>query len=254
MAGDSEIPMSNWLSGVIKVGVLAILLADVSHSAHAGYADCRNSNYYTTAIQLMRALYPELQDKDVTVQVGALQPFEADGPPAVFNIWISEVRPTEPVKTSPNLSSAERVGHLSVHFEFDPRDNRIDHIFSSGSFLNGEKQEALAKLVDEHPDWDEAKMTDALLAAGAKFGPNQKQSLLAQLPTKRLEPLIGRIEVQSVQFQFRQNNEPPRYASLEWTIHFRATTVGESDEYFMSLEPFGGKVVMFGRALEVPHK
>src|SRR5882762_6337973 len=177
MASHSEILVSNWLSGVIKVGVLAILLADVSHSAHAGYADCRNSNYYTTAIQLMRALYPELQDKDVTVQVGALQPFEADGPPAVFNIWISEVRPTEPVKTSPNLSSAERVGHLSVHFEFDPRDNRIDHIFSSGSFLNGEKQEALAKLVDEHPDWDEAKITDALLAAGAKFGPNQTVSL-----------------------------------------------------------------------------
>jgi hypothetical protein len=138
-----------------------------------------------------------------------------------------------------------------VHFEFDLRDNRIDHIFSSGSFLNGEKQEALIKLVDEHPDWDEAKMTDALIDAGAKFGPNQKQALVAQLPTKRLEPLIGRIEVQSVQFQFRQNNEPPRYASLAWTIHFRATTAGKSNDYFISMEPFGGKVVMFGRAAQL---
>jgi len=114
-------------------------------------------------------------------------------------------------------------------------------------FLNDEKQHALTRLVDEHPEWSDAQMTDALSAAGAKFGPNQEETLLARLPLKELESILGKIEMSPAKFTFRGNSEPPFYAVMDCLIRFHATKSGRHDEYTMSVEPFGGKVVTFGR-------
>src|SRR6266849_2239275 len=121
---------------------------------------------------------------------------------------------------------------------------------TTGSFLSlltGEKQLALTKLVDEHPGWSDAQMTDALLAAGAKFGPSKKEALLARFPLKELESILGKIEMGPAHFTFRGNSEPPFYAVMNWSLRFRATKDGKRDEYTVSVEPFEGKVVTFGR-------
>jgi len=234
---------------VISFGFFSFLITGLSAVAQTAEKDCRNGDYYTTAIHFMRALYPELLEKGVTVQVGAFQPFEADRPSPVFDIWVSEVRPTEPIKASPNISSAERVGHLSTHYQFDPRDDQILWMTATGSFVNIEKYQALTNLVDEHPEWDETHMTQALTAAGAKFGPDQKQALLLKFPTSQLEAVLGKIEIQSAQFVFHANAEPPLGATLRWTIRFHATMAAKTNAYFVSMEPFEGRVVMPGRGL-----
>jgi hypothetical protein len=208
------------------------------------------SPFYTTAIRLMRVFYPELSGKSVVVDSFASMPFEADGPPASFQISVSDNPPTEPITAAPypsTPSSAQRVGHLSTHFQFDGRDGGLLHMFSSGLFVNGEKQEALKKLVDEHRDWSEAQMTDALATAGVKFGPNQKDAILAKFPVKEFEAAVGKIHIISASFTFRGNEKPPFYAVMEWSIRFQTTDGKHRDEYFASLEPFQGKVTSLGR-------
>jgi hypothetical protein len=90
-------------------------------------------------------------------------------------------------------------------------------------------------------------MTDALSQAGAKFGPDRKEALLARFPVKELEPILGKIEMDVAQFEFRGNASPPHYAMMKWLIRFRSKSNGKRDEYAVSLEPFDGKVIAFGR-------
>jgi len=39
---------------------------------------------------------------------------------------------------------------------------------------------------------------------------------------------------------------------MDWTIHFRATTSGCKDHYFVSIELFSGKTTMLGRRSRAP--
>lgn len=170
---------------------------------------------------------------------------ESDDFPLAFDIGISEVPPVPP---APNQrSEADRVGHLGAHFQFDVKDHRVTSIFADGSLVESEKQQALNKLIDANPQWTEAQMTEALLAAGAKFGPNEKARISARLPVDKLEPMVGKIRIASTEFTFRGNSKEPYFAIMNWTIHFRATTGKHHDEYFISIEPFEGKIVSLGR-------
>jgi hypothetical protein len=231
----------------IRVWMLASFIFCCGTSVVRGGTPQDCDDTYTAAIRLMRAFYPEMSGKGINVDVQARYPLDADGPLFAFYIQVSASDQLGSIGVPPYPSSADRVGHLSAHFQFDGRDRRIFSIFANGSFLSDEKQQALAKLVDEHPEWSEAQMTDALSAAGAKFGPNQKEALLARLPLKELESILGKIEMRPAQFKFRGNTEPPFYAIMDWSIHFRATKDGRIDEYTVSLEPFNGRVVSFGR-------
>jgi hypothetical protein len=233
----------------IKLWLLASFMLSCSASVVLGGTPKDCDDTYTVAIRLMRAFYPELSGKGTNIDVEAHYPFDADGPVLAFYIQVSASDQSDRIVAShfPNPSSADRVGQLAAHFQFDGRDGRIFSIFANGSFLNDEKQQALTKLVDEHPEWSEAQMADALLQADAKFGPDQKEALMAKFPFKELERILGKIEMGPAQFTFRANAEPPSYASMHWSVRFRATKDGRIDEYTTSLEPFGGKVVNFGR-------
>jgi len=210
--------------------------------------DCRDDTY-TSAIRLMRILYPELSGRGVFMDVQAQYPFEADGPLLSFYISVSASDQMGRIVAAPlpNPSSAEKVGHLSAHFQFDGRDQRILHLVASGALLNSEKEQALTKLVDDHPDWSETRMTDALSSAGAKFGPGQRDAILARFPFKDLESMLGKIEDKSAEFTFRGNREAPYYAVMEWTVRFQTIRNGRKTEYTASLEPFDGRVVSLGR-------
>ena len=244
----SKTGMSKSPQHPIKVGVLTFLILCCSASVVLGGAPNACDDTYTAAIRLMRAFYPELGGNGIMMDVEAQLPFDADGPLLSFYVQVSATDQSGRIASPhPNPSSADRVGQLSAHFQFDGRDHRIFSIFANGSFLNNEKQQAVTKLVDEHPEWSEGQMTDALSAAGAKFGPNQKGALLARLPLKDLERDFGKVEMLSVDFTFRGNSEPPFYAVMKWSVRFRATKDGKRDEYTMSVEPFEGKVVTLGR-------
>ena len=241
--------MSKSRKHLTEIGILTFVILCCSGSAVLGRTSNACDDTYTSAIRLMRVFYPELSGKGTMMDIETRYPFDADGPLLSFYVQVSASDQSERIVAAPypNPSSAERVGQLSAHFQFDGRDRRIFSLFVSGSFVQDEKQEGLTKIIDEHPDWTEAQMTDALSAAGAKFGPNQKEALLARFPFTELESILGKIEMGATQFTFRGNTEPPFYAVMNWSIRFRATKDGRIDEYAVSAEPFDGKVVSFGR-------
>jgi hypothetical protein len=230
--------------------VVASLVAACLLSQRGTTAAC--NNYYTTAVDLLQALYPDLKGKNVSIQTMVLEPFDSDKPPTRFAIAVSEVPPAEPITAAPApppLSSAERVGHLSTHFEFDPRDGKLIWMFANGSYVSTDKQQQLQHHIEEDPNWPEHELTEALKAAGAKFGPNQRDAVLAVFPRSRLEPILGKIEIQSVKFGVGPNNGGQKDRAILWSVRFQASKGQATTQYFASLEPFAGRVVLLGSTL-----
>jgi len=241
--------MSKLLKHPIKIQLLVFTFLCCSPATLPVGTAISCDDTYTTAIRLMRAFYPELSGSGIMMDVAGRYPFDADGPLLSFYLQVSASDQTNRivVPPEPNPSSADRVGQLSAHFQFDGRDRKVFSIFANGSFLNDEKRHALTKLVDEHPEWSDAQMTEALLGARAKFGPGQNGAILARFPFKDLEAMLGKIDHKSAEFTFRGNKESPFYAVMEWTVRFQATKNGKKAEYTASLEPFDGRAVSFGR-------
>jgi hypothetical protein len=205
---------------------------------------CPEGNY-GAAIRLFRALYPELVDRHVQLDFASHTRLDSDDFPRVFDLSISDLKPLPPAQDQ--TSEADRVGHLGVRFQFDAIDHRILSIFASGEYVGGEKHEKLNQVVDAHPEWSEAQMAEALLSTGAKFGPNEKTAIATRLPVSKLEPIVGKIQITSIEFTFRGNREAPHFAVMNWTIHFRTIAGKHHDEYSISIEPFGGKIVSLSR-------
>jgi hypothetical protein len=231
----------------LRYAVCFLLCLAASLQSRGGSGACDDT--YSMAIRLMRALYPDVKAKGANVDIEAKYPFDADGPLLAFYIRMSASDQIACCvdSRSPNPSSAERVGQLSAHFQFDGRDYRISSFVASGSLVNDAKQEAIAKLVDEHPEWTDPDLTVALRRAGAKFGPDQKEELLARFPVHELEPILGKIEMGPAQFAFRGNSQAPHYALMNWSIRFQATSGTKQDQYAVFLEPFDGRVVALSR-------
>lgn len=240
--------MLNWCKAIIRVPVCFLIIAILAPIQRAEPQRPPCTDYYKEAIDLLQAFYPGLSGKGVTLDIITSVPFEAKRLPAAFYVRVSERHFDEPIRNSgvPNPSSADRVGHLSTYFQFDGQDNRIVSVFASGSFANTERQQSLTKLIDEHRGWSEAQMAEALSSAGGKFGPDKKDNLLAKFPKIELESMLGKIEIRSAQFEFRRNEDSPSHARMEWSVRFRASR-NPADEYFVAMEPFDGKIVMFGR-------
>jgi len=229
--------------------MLTALLAASSPASVLASPKQSCSDPYAGAIQLMRAFYPQLSQKGINVDVQSQYPFDADGPLLVFEVTVSEHDQEGHIVAQPssNPSSALRVGHLGVHFQFDARDQGILLMFAKGSLVNSDKLEALQKQMNEHSDWNESQMTKAIEASGAKFGPNAKEAVLARLPIKDLEALLGKIESPTASFRFRGNDEPPHYSVIEWSVQFRAVEGRAVSEFTLSIEPFEGKIISLGR-------
>lgn len=205
---------------------------------------------YTASIRLMRVFYPELSGKNTTMDIKAQYPFDADGPLLAFYVGVSESDQAGHVVAQPyaNPSSADKAGHLWAHFQFDGRDHRVFLLFVTGSFVNSDREQKLQKKVNEHPDWRDPKIAEALALSGAKFGPDQKEALLAKFPAKGLEPILGKIEMGPAWFDFRSDGDMSPHAVLEWSVRFWARTDDKSmDEFTASFEPFEGKLVSLGR-------
>ena len=201
---------------------------------------------YREAVRLTRALYPELTGRGVMLDFLSRPYLDSDSFPTTFDLAVSETPHSPPTPGTHEASDADRVGHLGLRFQFDARNHHLVSMFASGSLAATERQNALNKLVEGHPEWTEAQMTDAALSSGAIFGPNRKEEILAKFPKTELEPILGKISIVSAEFDFRGNREPPFYPVMRWTVFFRAESKGRTDGYFAWIEPFSGRVVCLG--------
>jgi hypothetical protein len=241
----SDLSIRNYsLKAKLNVRYILFLLLFVLVSGAAGQ-EC-SDKFYREAVRLMRALYPELTGRGVMLDFLSRPYLDFDSFPTTFDLAVSETPPSPPPLGTHEESDADRVGHLEVRFQFDARDHRFVYMFASGSLVATERLNALNKLVGEHPEWNDAQLTDAVSSAGAIFRPNQKEKILAKFPASELEPILGKIHIVSAELDFRGNKEPPFDPIMHWTVYFRAASKGRNDGYFAWIEPFSGRVVALG--------
>lgn len=79
-----------------------------------------------------------------------------------------------------------------------------------------------------------------LRRAGAKYGPEDRSTFLAEAPIKRLESVLGKIQVKTVRFNLGLAGN----AMLGWEMEIEARPEGVGPiQYVLRFEPFEGKLV-----------
>jgi hypothetical protein len=100
----------------------------------------------------------------------------------------------------------------------------------------------LAKTVDEHPEWTETGIAKALKEAGGRYSPEKRRDFIASLPLAALEPYLGRLTIDSVQFWGRDPEQVRQ--TLTWEV---AVTAHRNDKttvkYVLIFEPLNGNLV-----------
>lgn len=119
------------------------------------------------------------------------------------------------------------------------------------------KNLALKQVVNTHPEWTDARIAEAIKNAGAKYGPADKEELLACASLRKYAPYFGNAKVSSVRFCFRttpvgQYTVPQ--ACLAWQVEAKGPLMdakglpGRRKQRVCGLtfEPFEGSLVGMG--------
>ncbi len=204
------------------------------------------------AKQSLTQLFPELKGKNLplTIEDGSLLDHPSSPGDFIINVYQAHSH-LQPQKNCPSPI-------ISVRFAFpvDTADDRIFTISAGGPFVNTDKLENLAHLVDSHPEWSDRDVERAIADAGAQFGPGAKDEVLRSLPTSALKLLLGEIQITSIEFTARneqQLTERLPSAILLWHVCMISRKSGRADrKYCASFEPFQGKFVSLTKIPPIP--
>jgi hypothetical protein len=234
----------------------AVALAAVCVLCTASTGEPRDDDYVARGLRLLRALYPGLHHVHVNIgYADELEAFPSGYPDVVHRFWIN-LSPSVmglPPWTPDLAKRAEPV--LGASFEFDLEKRLLRKVWVSGPFVDG-RLDKLKKELDEHPDWPDSRLVEALKAAGAKYGPDDRVAFLRAIPLKELEPYTGRMEVISARFGVRfpaDEGERPK-ADLTWFVDAKWRSPDGQREAFrtMTFEPFDGALKDFDIRLISP--
>jgi hypothetical protein len=132
---------------------------------------------------------------------------------------------------------------LGAHFDFLP-DGEIQNVTIVGSELaNQTKIDRMRSFVDQHRDWTDEEVVAAIEKEGARFGPNQRDAFLKQLPIDLLEKYLGELRVDSTGFELRHDQPGGAIAELDWMVHIVPKVASSNARgCAIQFEPFGGKL------------
>jgi hypothetical protein len=132
---------------------------------------------------------------------------------------------------------------LIASFYFD-KDGRIESVTIQGNALvNDKKDKQISVLVKTHRNLSDAQVVRALKEAGAKYGPEDKDSFLASLPLKDLEEFLGKLTIKSAEFHLRHDQPGGPIPELRWSVEAESRSAGGKIQIFtLIFEPFAGKL------------
>jgi hypothetical protein len=139
---------------------------------------------------------------------------------------------------------------LSVHFDFNEQGRLFEfHILSPG-FRQLDQRNSFAEFVLSHPELTYAELVRALKKAGAKYGPDDKEQFIKDLPIQKLERFLGKMQVISVNFQPLWPDRANADLWPLWDVKIRASKHGENLSYNLTFEQFEGELISL--AIEKP--
>ena len=225
--------MSHW---VLNKRILA-LFALTAWCAPTLAGEPRPDDYIVRAIQFLHVLFPAM----------------ARTRAVIIDEHDSERQPNPDVINRFEIQlgfSRQQESPIAGDFAFDNDTHDMRSVMILGPLVHG-RVEKLEAEVNEHPEWSEEQIGMRLKAAGAKFGPDDREAFRRSLPLKQLEPLTGRLEVTDYFFTVRDDSvggDPPS-ANIGWIVHAKCySTDGKFWTGGMLLfEPFEGTLWSFSQ-------
>jgi hypothetical protein len=228
----------------------------------AGAADkCGSLERMETAIRLVRTLYPELRDTELSIGLaegsyaGGARPVDA----RAFEMKIgnpewhppNQDRKDEQPEGSTTTAQAQqqrREVPLLLTFNFiDFGRGRHKVECHPVQFLNNRPTKMLEDAqaeINAHPAWTQAEALEAAKRHGLRFGPSDKQAVLKLIPLRELSTFFGTLRVKRTKFTVTSEHEKDAaysFALLSWVI--TAEEVGTTRALEISVEPFQGAIV-----------
>lgn len=186
---------------------------------------------YQTAHSLLRALYPTLQNRGLTITISPDRSEPYDSAPRPLRAFVLTIaQPREGMAPSQLLTA---------RFEFAVDDTLFIYL-ADGTYVNDLRRHRLAQWAGDHRGASTDEIAAILSEFGAKFGPAEASAMrteaLRQLHL--IEPFVGRIQLQEIVFR---GDDTPR-----WRAEFVASTAHGRRRYGVLFEPFDGRIVSIG--------
>jgi len=179
-------------------------------------ADAIGQDDFYKAKAFLKAVYPELKNKNLRVTAWDDASFDSEKGMTTFTIGLEE-RVEDRLNNKASFKPC-----LGAFFSFPvAKDDRVFKLSVSGPFVNESKLDDTKKLIDAHPEWSDSRVIQALNDAGAEYGPDRKAALLERIPLHQLEPFLANSEFFQSNFNFAmKHNYRKNFQLLSCTGQF----------------------------------
>ena len=131
--------------------------------------------------------------------------------------------------------------YLSTAFIFDDSGHLVTFSAAGPAVGNRDADKKLIALISSHPEITYQEVVAALKQVGIKYGPNDKERFISDLPVTQLERFLGKVEIVSVSFSPLDSNRDNIEYWPDWRVELLATqTDGTKRKYKLSFERFKG--------------
>jgi hypothetical protein len=127
-----------------------------------------------------------------------------------------------------------------------PEDDRVFQLTVSSEGVHDRELALVRNSVESHPGWSAEQSIQALKAAGARYGPDQKEEFIKAIHVDQAERFLGKITIRSVEF----NNISSVQSHVISESLFKWTLVADAEfpdgghsQYVLDFEPFDGRLV-----------
>ena len=242
---------------------IACIVTSVSIAAE-GSKKCGSLDRAANAIRLSQILYPELKEREFSLEFSEGTGGPLSGPTDVGSLLIAIEKPQwHPLQQNEaqRNSGEESSGNSDIETEL-PLYLQFGFIRGASLGKNGavlgrevscqpfdfsntrgsKKIHEAWDAINAHPEWTDEQDLDAARKLGMRFGPEKKDELLLSLPLKEISSVYGPIQITEAKFRIAGLKEPgSSFADLHWFIN--AKRVGTKRTIQLVVEPFHGKII-----------
>lgn len=135
--------------------------------------------------------------------------------------------------------------YLSTGFNFDDKGRLMGFTAEGPVIGDRDADNRFEAFVQTHPDMTNAEIVAARKKSGAKYGPDDKDEFIKDLPLRNLEPFLGKLELLSVENSFplvKDGNHVGLWP--QWTVQvLAAQRDGTKVKYELTFDHFKGDLL-----------
>ena len=127
-----------------------------------------------------------------------------------------------------------------------PRGDRVFQLTVSSEGVHDHELTLVRNSVNTHPEWSAEQALQVLKAAGAHYGPDQKEEFIKAIHFDQAERFLGKITIRSVEFNNISSVRSHVISGslFEWTLLADSEFPdGSHSQYILEFEPFDGRLV-----------